>query len=145
MIHVVAMPEEVNLVHDGSKVIVTGVGGLNVIKAMSDLPRDTEIHNIGYVGSNKIPVGTKCRIGKVKTYHPNVDFDEEEFFLDGDITCYTSGDFVLKSDVEEPCVFDMELAYIMALGFKHVVSEKIVSDCLDIDQFKSMAGGNNGK
>ena len=140
MVYIVAMPEEANLVDPGSNVIVTGVGGLNIIKSLIDLPRETEIYNIGYAGSNTVPIGTRCRIGRVCAYHPNSEFEEKEFLLDGDTTCYTSGDFVLSSDIDEPCVFDMELAYIMALGFKNVVSEKIVSDCLNINQFEKLTG-----
>lgn len=53
-----------------------------------------------------------------------------------DIKCYTSNDFVLNTDIKEPCVFDMELAYIMALGFKRVKSIKIVSDNLSIKEYE---------
>ena len=49
--------------------------------------------------------------------------------------CLTSTDFVLKSDVED-CLFDMELAYIMALGFENVIAYKYVSDNLDLQEYR---------
>ena len=42
----------------------------------------------------------------------------------------------LKTNIKEPCVFDMELAYILALGFKRVESIKIVSDNLSLKQYE---------
>ena len=92
--------------------------------------------NIGYAGSNSIPKGQRVRAGTVMLYHPNVRFDEPAYVLDGDTPCYTSSDFVTNTGVTEPCVFDMELAYILAMGFTDVVSEKIISDNLDISQFQ---------
>ena len=132
---VIAMSEERKLIDTQQDVIVTGVGALNVINALKDIARDTPIHNIGYAGSNNIPVGTRCSIGKVKSYHPNVDFKDLEYSLDGNVTCYTSGDFVTKTNIEEPCVFDMELAFILAMGFENVTAEKIVSDILCVKEF----------
>ena len=49
--------------------------------------------------------------------------------------CLTGTDFVLKSDVKN-CLFDMELAYIKALGFKDVVAFKYVSDNLDLQEYR---------
>ena len=51
---VVAMPEEIGLVNGTIEhpIIVTGIGGLNVIHALRDVPRETPIYNVGYVGSN---------------------------------------------------------------------------------------------
>ena len=118
-------------------IIKTGVGGLNVIQTLKDISKDTPILNFGYVGSNVIPVGTEIEVGKCKLYHPKVEYDEPEYVLpEGDILCYTSNDFVLQTDITEPVVFDMELAYILALGFKDVKSTKIVSDTLNLDEYE---------
>lgn len=118
-------------------IIKTGVGGLNVIQTLKDISKDTPILNFGYVGSNVIPVGTEIEVGKCKLYHPKVEYDEPEYVLpEGDILCYTSNDFVLQTDITEPVVFDMELAYILALGFKNVKSTKIVSDTLNLDEYE---------
>lgn len=135
---VVAMEQEKNIadLSKDNRIIVTGVG-INVIKALMPLNRDTPIHNIGYAGSNCIPIGTKVNIGMVRMYHPNVTFEEPTYNLGGDIPCYTSSDFVTKTDIKEPCVFDMELAYILAMGFTNVTAEKIVSDNLSVKEFEN--------
>lgn len=135
---VVAMETEKRLadLSKDNSIMVTGVGGINVIKSLWKVDRNIPIHNVGYAGSNCIPKGTRVRIGKVKHYHPNVDFVEPIFGLDGDVPCYTSDDFVLKTEIKEPCVFDMELAYILALGFTNVTAEKIISDNLNEEEFE---------
>lgn len=133
---VVAMPEEVKLAGETDEpILVTGVGAINVIEALRSIPKETPICNIGYAGSNIIPVGTRCVIGRVASYHPNADFTDKGYHLDGDVTCFTSSDFVFQTDIKSPCVFDMELAYILALGFKNVTAIKIVSDNLSKERF----------
>lgn len=136
---VVATDEEYKLAKKRFKhhlIIKTGVGGINVIKTLKHFPKWLKIINFGYVGSNVIPIGTEIRIGKCKLYHPNVEYAESIYKLDGDITCYTSNDFVLETKIKKPVVFDMELAYILALGFKNVESIKIVSDNLSLKQYE---------
>lgn len=136
---VVATDEEYKLAQKRFKrhyIIQTGVGGINVIEKLKKLPRWLKITNFGYAGSNVIPIGTEVRIGECKLYHPNVEYEEPTYKLDGDITCYTSNDFVLETKIKEPVVFDMELAYILALGFKNVESVKIVSDNLSLSQYE---------
>ena len=117
-------------------IVVTGVGGLNVIRKLQYYNRETPILNFGYAGSNSLPVGTKVSVGGVRLYHPNVEYREPIFALGGDIPCYTSNDFVLQTDIKEPALFDMELAYILALGFHNVKSIKIVSDNLSLKQYE---------
>lgn len=136
---VVATEEEYILAKKRFKhhlIIKTGVGGINVIRKLKHLPKGLKIINFGYVGSNVIPIGTEIRVGECKLYHPNVEYQEPTYKLDGDIICYTSNDFVLKTDIKDQCVFDMELAYIMALGFKNVTSIKIVSDNLSLKDYE---------
>ena len=118
------------------KIVVTGVGGLNVIKKLQWYNRDTPIINFGYVGSNILPIGTSVDVGECKLYHPNVDYTEPRYSLDGDVACYTSNDFVVSTEIKEAVVFDMELAYILAMGFQNVKSTKIVSDNLSIKQYE---------
>lgn len=136
---VVATDEEYKLAKKrfkGQKIIKTGVGGINVIKKLKHFPKWLKITNFGYVGSNNIPIGTEIRVDNCKLYHPNVKYEEPVYKLDGDTTCYTSNDFVLETKIKEPVVFDMELAYILALGFKNVESIKIVSDNLSLSQYE---------
>jgi hypothetical protein len=118
-------------------IVKTGVGGLNVVRRLLWFDRDTPIINFGYVGSNTIPIGTTVEIGECKLYHPNVDYREPVYKLGGDTKCYTSNDFVLSTQEKDPCVFDMELAYIIALGYRNVRSIKIVSDNLSLKQYNN--------
>ena len=142
---VVATDAELDLAKNrfpNEEIIKTGVGGLNVIKTLINIPKDTPITNFGYVGSNIIPIGTEIKVGKSKLYHSHVTYDEPYYILlEGDILCYTSNDFVLQTDINEPVVFDMELAYIMALGFTNVQAIKIVSDTLNLDEYEHNVEG----
>ncbi len=142
MLVVIAEKEELKLVEElgysDYPVLITGVGGMNVINALKDIPKDTYIVNIGYAGSNKLEVGTQVEVGWSYTYHPSVKFTERIYRkLNGNskIYCYTSTDFVTQTDIEEPCVFDMELAFITAM-FKNVRSFKVVSDNLSIKEYR---------
>lgn len=139
MIVVVATDEEYMLAQErfrGRTIVKTGVGGINTLTTLKRADKRHRIVNFGYVGSNVIPIGTEVRIGKCKLYHPNVEYEEPTYKLGGDVTCYTSNDFVLHTDIKEPVVFDMELAYILALGFKNVESIKIVSDNLSLKEYE---------
>ena len=124
--------------HKHLPVIVTGVGAINVIKALSHLSKDTEIINYGYVGSINLPISKTYEIGQVGLFHPNVTYKEHQLKLEGDTKCYTSCDFVLQSDTQD-CVYDMELAYIAAMGFKKVRAYKTVSDHLDYSEYERTA------
>lgn len=122
---------------DGRRVIVTGVGGTNVIRALRDIPKDADILNVGYCGSANFAVGTALTIGRARLYHPNVEFAEQTFILgSGAGLCLTAGDFVNEADIPTDAVVDMELAYICALGFTNLKSIKIVSDHFDYDQYE---------
>lgn len=136
---VVATEEEKKLIeekHSRDNIVVTGVGGLNVIRKLQYYNRETPILNYGYAGSNSLPIGTVVNVGGCRLYHPNVEYREPIYTLSGDVPCYTSNDFVLRTDIKEPVVFDMELAYILALGFQNVESIKIVSDNLSLEQYE---------
>ena len=140
---VVATDEEYKLAKKRFKhhiIVKTGVGGVNVIKKLKRLPKWIKITNFGYVGSNNLPVGTEVRVGWCELYHPNVKYKEPTFatkdFITSGVCCYTSNDFVLETKEYRSCVFDMELAYICALGFKNVKSIKIVSDNLSLNEYE---------
>lgn len=139
MIVVVATENEYKVAQKrfkGQDIVVTGVGGINILHALKNVDRGLEIVNFGYAGSNVIPIGTEVKIGECKLYHPNVEYDEPTYTLSGYVPCYTSNDFVLQTNIKEPVVFDMELAYILALGFKNVESIKIVSDNLSLKEYE---------
>ena len=118
------------------KIVKTGIGSTNIIETLKNLPKTTKIINIGYAGSNSIPRGQVIKVKNCKTYHPVAgEFKEKTYSLNGKIDCYTSGDFVVETKIQEPVVFDMELANICALGFENIESYKVVSDTLNINQF----------
>lgn len=121
----------------GQEIIKTGVGYGNVIKALSNIPRDTPILNIGYAGSNSIPVGKECIISECRHYHPTVEYEEETYKLNGEYVCYTSDDFVTHTDIKEPVLFDMELYAILSMGFTDVTAVKIVSDSLSLEEYEN--------
>lgn len=124
-------------------IVRTGVGGLNVVRKLQWYNRDTPIINFGYVGSNLLPIGETVEIGECKLYHPNVEYQEPIYNLGGGTKCYTSNDFVLDTDINEAVVFDMEFAYILAMGFQNVKSIKIVSDNLSIKEYEKMEAKND--
>jgi hypothetical protein len=124
------------------KIICTGVGGLNVVQSLQPYDRETPIINFGYVGSNKLEIGATVEVGKCKLYHPNVQYEEPTYNIGNGLTCYTSNDFVLYTDIKEPVLFDMELAYILAMGFCNVKSIKIVSDNLNIKEYEKVVEKN---
>ena len=146
MLIVIATQNEINLVEQlgfkGNPILITGVGAMNTIRSLASISRDTEILNIGYCGSNNIAIGTLCKIGKVLMFHPNVEYNEDPIYLtNGTTICYTSSDFVQSTTIEEPCVFDMELAFIASMGFKRLHSIKVVSDNLNYKEYEKNVEG----
>lgn len=139
-------------------VLVTGIGCVNVIHALRDMPRDTQILNVGYAGSADYAIGTLVEVSRVSLNHPNCDYDEPECPLtpldeselqtsmfplaDLKSVCYTGTDFVLASNYRE-CVFDMELGFIAALGFERVSALKLVSDNLSLHTYHDTVRQDN--
>lgn len=146
MIIVVATESEKKLVkelgYDKYPIVVTGIGGVNVIRALKGISKDEEIVNIGYCGSNHLPIGEKVVVGKSSLLHELFKYDEEfgrtVDYPNSQIVCYTSTDFVVKTNIVEPCVFDMELGFICAM-FDKVKAIKIVSDNLDLHDYQKCA------
>ncbi len=130
------------------EVCITGVGALNVLAALRTVPTDTEILNIGYAGSANFDLGTLVSVTEVRLNHPCVSYKEPTLPLQSlpfthslqQSVCYSNTDFVLQSDYRD-CVFDMELAYICALGFRTVRSLKVVSDNLSLHTYHTVANG----
>ena len=135
-----------------TNVIVTGVGALNIINSLRELPRDTELINIGYAGSANYAIGTVVEVSESRLHHPNVTYPEptqllepvEDLFFRAlnpmRAVCYSNTDFVLASPYKD-CVFDMELAYICAQGFARVSAIKVVSDNLSLHAYREVANG----
>ena len=129
--------------------IYTGVGAINIIQHLQDLDREAEIYNIGYAGSANFDLGTWVEVTEVRLNHPNVSYAEPKLKLSvfsnqhsavRQAICYTNCDFVLASDYKD-CVFDMELAFIAALGFKNLHALKYVSDNLSLHAYHELTNG----
>lgn len=140
---------------DGTEwdIIVTGVGAINVMRTLMELPRDAKIINIGYAGSANYAIGSIVSVVESRLNHPCVTYPEptlellpvpDEYLQHPQdciqSVCYSNTDFVLQSDYQD-CVFDMELAYIAAMGFAHVCSLKVVSDNLSLHAYREVAAG----
>lgn len=130
-------------------VVYTGVGGINIIRSLQKMDREAEMLNIGYAGSANYEIGTWVEVTEVRLNHPNASFPEPELRLDSSPSplsgclqapCYTNSDFVLQSDYRD-CVFDMELAFIAAMGFRYLRSLKYVSDNLSLHAYHELTHG----
>ena len=132
-----------------AELIFTGVGAINIIRSLQHLDRDAELINIGYAGSANFDLGTWVEVTEVRLNHPNVTYPEPELKISNQQStinnvkqapCFTSIDFVLASDYKD-CVFDMELAFIAALGFTNLHSYKYVSDNLSLHAYHDLTHG----
>ena len=141
--------EELGLDLRDAEVLFTGVGAINIIRSLQHLDRDAELYNIGYAGSANFDLGSWVEVTEVRLNHPNVTYAEPELklsaisnphFVVKQAVCYSNCDFVLASDYKD-CVFDMELAFIAALGFKHLHSLKYVSDNLSLHTYHEHTRG----
>ena len=132
-----------------AELIFTGVGAINIIRSLQHLDREAELINIGYAGSANFDLGTWVEVTEVRLNHPNVTYPEPELKISNlqspisnvkQAPCFTSIDFVLASDYKD-CVFDMELAFIAALGFTNLHSYKYVSDNLSLHAYHDLTHG----
>lgn len=121
------------------KVIVTGVGGTNIIESLKEVSKRSQVINIGYCGSNNLDVGQTVIPCRASLYHPNLHYGSPVYDLKNygsNVVCFTSNDFVTFTKIKATVIFDMELAFICSLGFKSVMAIKKVSDKLDYKQYK---------
>lgn len=137
--------EKLGLDLSDAELIYTGVGAINIIRTLQSLDREAELYNIGYAGSANFDLGTWVEVTEVRLNHPAVSYSEPELRLQVtgyglQAVCYTNCDFVLASDYKD-CVFDMELAFIAALGFKNLHALKYVSDNLSLHAYHELTHG----
>ncbi len=146
--------EELGLDLRDAEILFTGVGAINIIRSLQHLDREAELYNIGYAGSANFDLGSWVEVSEVRLNHPNVTYAEPRLpLIDESLgaelplehetrraICYTNCDFVLASDYKD-CVFDMELAFIAALGFKHLHALKYVSDNLSLHAYHEHTRG----
>lgn len=127
----------------GYVILCTGVGASNVIHTLANrhFSNDTHYINVGFAGSNKLPVGTVTMVSESKRLlDGKVEFEDYRngyFLATGEgYPCYTSNNFVTENTSEYPVVYDMELNYIVAFPIDLIGSVKIVSDNLDVIEYQ---------
>lgn len=137
----VATPQERKLIKrfltddDYEAVVITGVGGTNVVRTLRSYPQDTHIINIGFAGSATIPKGSAVRVKQVSLFHKVCEYEEPVMKIAAEgVHCFTSCDFV-GDKTRENSVYDMELAFIAALGFMKIESIKVISDSIDYEEY----------
>ena len=140
---------------DNLELVITDVSRNGITSALVNLNCKYNINykdyiaiNIGMVGSNNLKVGKVVMATKSFGYHFNLTpfgdplyhalnspFNLEK--VDGikNVTCYTSDGFVLKTDIKEDAIFDMELNAIVNFPFKKYYSIKVVSDSLNNNEY----------
>ena len=149
MIITIAEPFELELIKEitgdrswNGRIIITGVGMMNTIRALRDVDRSSTILNLGYAGSNTLEKGKCYQVSESFTHHSLAQFTEDSIWLNQyfkgreAFPCYTASDFVEKTEIKHPALFDMELAAIAAMGFNCVMSIKKVSDTLNYQEYK---------
>ena len=73
--------EQTGLDLRNEKILFTGVGGINIIRNLQHIDRDTEIYNVGYAGSANFDLGTWVEVTESRLNHPNVTYPEPELKL----------------------------------------------------------------
>lgn len=128
---------------------VIGEGFPAILSGLKGISKKTKLINFGFVGSDNFETGTRVQIKCVKMFHPNCKIYDPCYLLPTtydekvikSATCYTSDGFVLKNETgDKKAVFDMELYYLLALGYKVIYADKVVSDNLNYKEYKK--GGN---
>lgn len=138
------------------KIIITGVGAINIMNATRSIPKDALVVNVGYAGSSNFEIGTWVDVTEARLHHPKVTYPEptltlnvraQELGLKPDVLaemkqaiCYSGVDFVTESCFRD-CAFDMEVTFIAAQGFTRLCSLKYVSDNLDIHTYREKGAG----
>lgn len=141
----VAMEKEAQYIKcPNAKVIVTGIGGNNVIKTLCKaiIHRKVSEHdtfiNIGYAGSTCFNIGDVVAVRSIKRLRPDLSVTEDAIPITFETfneclyaPCYTA-DVFYEGKKAIPLV-DMELFFIRSLC-SNLISYKIVSDnCSSID------------
>lgn len=136
---------------DNISLVVTDISRNGVTSSLVDLIykhklnyEDYTMINIGTTGSNNLPVGSVFLVDKSYGYNfdltpfgdplyqaPYSPYKMDEIKGVKKINCYTSDGFVLKTNIKDDALFDMELNSIITFPFKKKYSIKVVSDSLN--------------
>ena len=147
---------ELGINPDEWKVVMTGVGAINIMQATRSIPKDALVLNIGYAGSSNFEIGSWIDVTEARLNHPKVTYPEPTLSLSVRATelgltsetmgkmrqavCYSGTDFITES-IFRDCAFDMEVAFIAAMGFTRLCSIKYVSDNLDLHDYREKGAG----
>lgn len=147
---------ELGLNADDWHVVITGVGAINILQVTRTIPKDALVVNVGYAGSSNFEIGSWIDVTEARLNHPMVTYPEptlnlsvraSELGLKTEVmnkicpaVCYSGTDFVTTSEFRD-CVFDMEVAFIAAMGFTRLCSLKYVSDNLDLHDYREKGAG----
>lgn len=126
------------------KKIITGYGEYHTLKTIIGLfkkgvfKKGDKFFNVGYCGANAFDVGEVVVVGKSYREKPSNFAKDRTYTLDkkSKVKCYSSSDFVEKSSHKG--IFDMEL-YMLATIFPKIKAIKIVSDNLNLKQYKKVS------
>ena len=151
----VATTEEFHLAKEhihGYTIVQMGVGASNVIRTISNAPLDKnncQFINIGFAGSNTLPVGTVTEVSQTfRLLDGKVEFEDPlngQRLCDHGFPCYTSNNFVTENTAEGPVLYDMELNYIAAFPITLIGAVKIVSDNLDVCEYENTVDTSSPK
>ena len=125
------------------KKVITGYGEYYSIKTIIKLfeknvfKKGDKFFNVGFCGANTHNVGEVVIVGKSCREKPSNFAKDKTYTLDrkSKVKCYSSSDFVEKTNHKG--IFDMEL-YMLATIFPKIKAIKIVSDTLNLKQYKKV-------
>ena len=124
--------------------VITGYGEYHTLKTIIKLfekgvfKKGDKFFNVGFCGANAFDVGEVVIVGKSCREKPSNFAKDKTYTLDkkSKVKCYSSSDFVEKTDHKG--IFDMEL-YMLATIFPKIKAIKIVSDNLNLKQYKKVS------
>ena len=139
---------------ENTSLLITGIGkqrtAISLTKYICENGKPDKIINIGYAGSTILEIGKWYCVSYSMNYEWEIPGEEKYDMLDygfkkldkvdklEEKPCYSAECFVTDTDLEEECLFDMELHSISNLCDKYdipLVSIKKVSDNLSFDGY----------
>ncbi len=128
------------------EVVLLGIGPRNPIRKLLRLGIDLKAQMMlfGFAGSNLLVPGTEVFVTKSYIHQFYGSFDDCPDFLkrpeingapELGVPCFSSSDFVVKTKMTDPAIFDMELGFLTTFC-PNLSSWRIVSDNLNLQQFE---------
>lgn len=116
---------------------VIGEGFYQVLTNLKGISKKQPLINFGMAGGVGYKINQTVEVGTSKLLTTTRNIKSKTFKLSNSgVVCYTANDFVLRNNTKnQKCIFDMELYYILALGYNVIKSIKLISDNLDLDRY----------